>query len=160
MPKRTPEDILRDIEQSDGEEAADKALDMRADERRKVLRDAGVDVHALHVKADQWVERMQQGAKVDARRRAEAEAREHALRPPTNRSRIVLLVAALAIAAIVLALLLFPRLVTREPPSARPTPSAAPTESIGAPAPSAPPPPSPTALTPDASPRPLKPPIP
>ena len=63
--KRGPEEILRDIEESDVEDAADRALAMTREERRKELEVAGVDLSKLHAKADAWHARMQRVARED-----------------------------------------------------------------------------------------------
>jgi hypothetical protein len=63
--KRSPEDILRDIEESAVEDAADRALSTTREERRKELEVGGVDLNKLHAKADAWHARMQRVARED-----------------------------------------------------------------------------------------------
>ncbi|HEX8790128.1 MAG TPA: hypothetical protein VF765_04195, partial [Polyangiaceae bacterium] len=141
---------------SDGEEAADKALAMNADERRKALEASGFEMGQIHARAEELRERMQRAAGEAAHKAAVADARKKALRTPSNRGRVFLLVAAVAIAAVILAFLLFPRLATQEATTAVPSASTAPTASMGAPTP---PIPSSTASTTDASPTGPKPPV-
>jgi hypothetical protein len=79
----------------------------------------------------------------------EAEARAKSLRPPAGRDRrLVLLVAAVAVAAVVLALLFFPRSAQRESPIAVPSATAPPSVTVGASAPTQ------SARPPDAAPLP------
>jgi hypothetical protein len=101
MGKRRPEDILGDIEASEGEEAADKALAMPAEKRAAELEGAGVTAADVAAAGDAWHERMQRAASDEARRRAETEAREAVVRPPRRAPWGVLVAAAVAFAAIV-----------------------------------------------------------
>lgn len=139
MPKRGPDDILRDIEDSEAEEAADRALAMSPDERQKALRDAGFDLDALHARADEWHARMQRAPIDEARRRLEADAARKSLRPaPSPRRRFAVLVAAALVAiAVVIALVILPRPVSKEMPVARPSATAPPSATMGVGQPSA-----------------------
>ena len=135
--KRSAEDILAVIESSDIDDAAERALAMTPEERRKELEAAGYTEEELAAKAAFWHERMGQPVQLVA------EARD-ASHPATSRrtATVVLLVAAVAVGAILLALLLFPRLMTPEAPVAVPSSTAPVASSVGAPdaAPSEPPP--------------------
>jgi len=141
MPKRGPDDILRDIEGSEAEEAADRALAMSRDERQTALRDAGFDLDALHAKADEWHARMQRAPIDEARRRLEADAARKSLRPaPSPRRRFAVLVAAALVAiavVIALALVILPRPVSKETPVAQPSATAPPSATVGVGQPSA-----------------------
>jgi hypothetical protein len=101
MGKRSPDDILGDIEASGAEEAADRALAMTADARAAELEAAGVTPAETAAAGDAWHERMQRTASDEARRRAEVEAREAAVGPRRRPAWPVLLAAALAFAAVV-----------------------------------------------------------
>jgi hypothetical protein len=105
MPKRNPEDILRDIEASDVDDAIDRALSLSPEQRSKELQAAGFDIQELQAKADAWHSRLQRGAQ--ARRR-----------------RVVMLVAAAAAAAILVGVLLPPLFLRRESEVAAPPPKA------------------------------------
>ncbi len=101
MGKRKPEDILGDIEASDAEEAADRALAMPADKRAAELAAAGVTPADTAAAGDAWHERMQRAAIDEARRRAEVEARQAVTRPTRRPAWGVLVAAALAVAAVI-----------------------------------------------------------
>src|ERR1700730_3427460 len=62
MSKRSPEDILKDIEDSEVDDQIDRILAMSAEERRRELEAAGADVGALHAKADALHAQIQQAA--------------------------------------------------------------------------------------------------
>jgi len=145
MSKRSPEDILKDIEGSDVDDAIERVTSMSPDQRKKELEAAGFTEAELRSKADALYERMQAAAVEEGKKRLEAEARAKSLRPPAPRARVVLLVAAAVVAAIVVALLLLPRPRAPETPSALPTATAPPSATIGAQSP------SPSAPLPDAS---------
>jgi hypothetical protein len=159
MSKRSPEDILKDIEESDLEEAADKALAMTEVERHAALKVAGVDLGELHAKADALHERMRRAATEQGIQELEAEARQRALASPPSRRGAVLRLGAVAAAAIVVALLVRARRQGEPPtiaaPSAMLPPSAIP--AAPTPAPSLAPTPAPSLAptpTPDAAPPP------
>jgi hypothetical protein len=52
MSKRSPEEILKDIEDSEVDDEIDRVLAMSPEERRRELEAGGVDVEGLHAKAD------------------------------------------------------------------------------------------------------------
>jgi ferric-dicitrate binding protein FerR (iron transport regulator) len=112
MPKRSPEDILNDIEASDLEEAADKAVAMTEEQRRQALDAASVDVKELHAKADAWRERMVRAEEEQDRPRREGgnggKGDRATQRRPSRRGQVVLLVAAAAMAAAFLVLVMRP----------------------------------------------------
>jgi len=115
MPKRNPEDVLKDIEDADLDEEMDRVLAMTPQQRRAELEAAGIDPAEVHAKADALYEKM----------RAKPPG-PIPLRTQPNRARVVILVAAVAaIAALVVALM--PRLVPND---------------VATPAPNPPPPPS------------------
>jgi hypothetical protein len=60
--KRTPEEILAAIEESDLDEELDRVMAMTPEQRRAELEGAGFDVEELHAEADAWHERMSHGA--------------------------------------------------------------------------------------------------
>jgi hypothetical protein len=62
MPKPTPEDVLKAIEEPDPEEEMERVLAMTPEQRRAELEAAGVDIAELHAKADALHERLVQGA--------------------------------------------------------------------------------------------------
>jgi hypothetical protein len=149
MSKRSPEDILKDIEDAEVDDPVDRVLAMSPEERQRELEAAGFTATELDAKADALYERMQQAGVDEGKRRLEAEARARSLRPPARGGRRVLLLAAAAFAAIVLALLLFPRRASRETPMAIPSATARPSSTMGG---AARPPPS--AMAADATPPP------
>jgi hypothetical protein len=143
MPKRRPEDVLKDIEDSETADAVERVTAMTPAERRSELEAAGYTEAELDAKADEWHARMERAAVDAGKAQLEAEARAKSLRPPANRGRRpLLLVAAVAVAAIALALVLLPRPRPREAPIAAPSATAPPSATVGAsaPTPSAPPP--------------------
>jgi hypothetical protein len=81
MPERKPEDVLKDIVESDADEEIERALAMTPEQRRAELEAAGVDVNELHAKADAFRERLHGAAKPEAK--AEAKTAE----PPSTRVR-------------------------------------------------------------------------
>jgi hypothetical protein len=130
MPKRSPEDILRDIEESDAEEAADRAASMTPAERRKQLEAAGVGVDALHAKADEWHDRMQRAGREQSAEQVAGEDRRG--RQRSRRGRVVFLVAAAAIAAVFLGVLLIHRPEGRYATPAPPSPNTGAADAAGA----------------------------
>jgi hypothetical protein len=60
MSKRTPEEILKSIEDSDVDDEVDRILALSPEERRRNLEAAGVDIRKLHAQADALHNRIQQ----------------------------------------------------------------------------------------------------
>ena len=60
MSKRTPEEILKSIEDSEVDDEVDRILAMSPEERRRNLEAAGVDISKLHAQADALHARIQQ----------------------------------------------------------------------------------------------------
>lgn len=120
MSKRKADEVLGDIEGSETEEAADKALSMTADERRKALEAADVRVDEVHAQADAWRERAQRGSVEEAREQPEAQARPKVRRPDEGRRRTWFLGAAATIMAVGVALVLRPRGAGDDTPAATP----------------------------------------
>jgi hypothetical protein len=60
MSKRTPEEILKAIEESEVDDEVDRILAMSPEERRRSLEAAGVDISKLHGQADALHDRIQQ----------------------------------------------------------------------------------------------------
>lgn len=132
MPQRSPDEILRAIEDSEVDDVADEVLSMSPEERRKALELAGADIPALHAKADEWHHRIGRAVVDERKEKIEAAARERLLRPPSQARRWIALAAAIAIAAIVAGLLLFPRLLQKRAPIAVPSAWPVPSTSVGA----------------------------
>jgi len=128
--KRSPEEILRDIEEAEIDDAAEQALAMTPEERRKEFEAAGFDLRDIHAKADAWHARMRRVAGEDAGGRLGEDGGRKSLHPRVTRERVVLVVAAVAVAAIFVAFLLFPWLARNEPQAAAPRES--PSRSAGA----------------------------
>jgi hypothetical protein len=101
MGTRKPKDILSDIEASDAEEAADRALAMTPEQRAAKLAEAGITAEDVATTGDAWHERMQRAAVDEARRKAEVAARDQATAPRRPSAWYIPLAAALAAAAIV-----------------------------------------------------------
>jgi hypothetical protein len=100
MPKPTPEEVLRAIEDSELDEESDRIAKMTPEEIRRDLQDAGFDLAEVHAKADALHERMQRGS-IEARvKELETEGRKRSLRPGKRRRPIVLWVAAAATVAV------------------------------------------------------------
>jgi hypothetical protein len=59
MSKRSPEDVLEDIEDSAIDDELDRVLSMSPEERRRELEEAGYDMVELHAKADALYEKIQ-----------------------------------------------------------------------------------------------------
>jgi hypothetical protein len=131
MPKRSPDEILRDIERSEIDDAADEVLSMSREERRKALEAAGADLPAMQAKADEWHHRIERAVIDERKEKIEAAARARLLRPPSHPRRWFVLAAAIAVAAIVLGLLFFPRLMQKQPPIAVPSAWPIPSTSVG-----------------------------
>jgi|SRR5579859_1955960 len=68
MSKRKPEDVLKDIEGSDLDDAVEQVAAMTAEQRRDALKAAGVDVAEVHAKADALYERLQRAEPARAKR--------------------------------------------------------------------------------------------
>jgi hypothetical protein len=62
MSKRTPEEILKAIEESEVDDEVDRILAMSPEERRRNLEAAGVDISKLHAEADALHDRVQQAS--------------------------------------------------------------------------------------------------
>ncbi len=62
MSKRTPEEILKAIEESEVDDEVDRILAMSPEERRRNLEAAGVDISKLHAQADALHDRVQQAS--------------------------------------------------------------------------------------------------
>jgi hypothetical protein len=68
MPKRTPEEILKSIEESAVDDEIEHVLSMSDEERRAELRAAGYDIDEIHAEADAFHERLLGSpAKTDAK---------------------------------------------------------------------------------------------
>jgi hypothetical protein len=70
MPKRNPEDVLKDIEDSEVDDEIDRVLAMTPEERRKELEAAGFDINEIHAQADQLYELIQLLARKNAKGRS------------------------------------------------------------------------------------------
>jgi hypothetical protein len=74
MPKRNPEDVLKDIEDSEVDDKIDQEIDrvlaMTPEERRKELEAAGFDINEVHAQADQLYELIQLLARRNGRGRS------------------------------------------------------------------------------------------
>jgi len=106
MPKPTPEEVLKAIEEPDPEEEMERVLAMTPEERRKELEAAGVDMNELHAKADAWHERfVQAGAAAEAKAKAgqgasAGQPRTRSLPPKPPRRSFVNLAAMAAVVAV------------------------------------------------------------
>ncbi|MDP9001199.1 MAG: hypothetical protein M3O46_13945, partial [Myxococcota bacterium] len=58
MSPRSPEEILKAIEDAESDDAVDRVLAMSPEERRRELEASGVDVNALHATADAFYARL------------------------------------------------------------------------------------------------------
>jgi hypothetical protein len=125
MAKRSPEDILRDIEASDIDDAMERVASMTPDERRRELEAAGFDMNVLHARADGWHRRFQGGARQDGER-PPAGAPQQPDGTQYGHGRAVFLIATAALAAVLVGLLVFPQLLRKEPESAASPPTATP----------------------------------
>jgi hypothetical protein len=109
MSKRRPEDILKDIEDSDMDDEIDRVLSLSEDELHGELKGAGFDVDALHAKADALHAKLQQSAPPSPAGAPAADAKP----PPAParldeaRARRARLFAGLALAASVAGLYVF-----------------------------------------------------
>lgn len=83
MAERKPEDVLKDIVESDADEEIDRVLAMTPEQRRAELEAAGVDIADLHAKADAVHERLTGTAKPEA----EAKTAGKTAEPPTAKVR-------------------------------------------------------------------------
>src|ERR1700722_11050632 len=92
--KRTPEEILKAIEEPSLDDEIERVMAMTPDERRAELEAAGFDMNELHAEADAFGAQMKQDVVEDRKREVLAEARARSLRPPRSRQRMVLLLAA------------------------------------------------------------------
>jgi hypothetical protein len=137
MPARNPEDILKDIEDSEIDDEADRILAMRPEDRRRKLESAGVDIEALRAKADALHARVHRDAEEDKPpdgRGALTTVVPIAARPrPRAPWGITLLAAALGVAALGATVLLPKLLETRD---ARPVSLDAASSSTASPQPS------------------------
>ena len=124
MSKRSAEDILKDLEDSDVEDAAERVLAMSPEERRRELLAAGFTEQDLRAGAAQWHERLRGAAPEPPGDRLAAQAREQVPEVTSKGGGLLLLVAAMAVAALVIAVLVFPRRASREAPMAMPSASA------------------------------------
>jgi hypothetical protein len=97
MPKPTPEDVLKAIEEPDPEEEMERVLAMTPEQRRKELEAAGVDMAELHAKADAFHERLVQAATTTE---TAEPVRTRSLPPKPVRRSYVSLAAAAAVVAI------------------------------------------------------------
>jgi hypothetical protein len=131
MGTRKPEDILSDIDASEAEEAADRALAMTPEERSAKLAEAGITPEDVAAGGDAWQERMQRAAVDEARRQAEVAARDQATAPRRPMTWSIPIAAALAVAAIVV--VAFALRSGSEGPVATPSPTGAgPSPTMGA----------------------------
>lgn len=100
MPKLTPEEILRSIEEPSVDDEIDRVLSMSAEQRRDELRAAGYDLDTLHSEADALHEKLL-GSPGETR--AKPPQTRAAAAPPTRtveRPRMLLLLAAALCAAV------------------------------------------------------------
>ena len=68
--KRTPEEILRSIEEPTLDEEIESVLAMTPEQRRAELEAAGFDMKELHAKADEWTEKLEEKEKAPPRAKA------------------------------------------------------------------------------------------
>jgi hypothetical protein len=134
MPKPTPEEVLKAIEESEVDDEVERVLAMTPEQRRAELEAAGFDLKEVHAKADALHERFVGAAAKEKAQQIEKDARVRSLRPPRSRPRpVVLLVAAMAVAAVAGGVLYA---VLTKPPAPGPAPSTPPVPSSAPPQPS------------------------
>jgi hypothetical protein len=68
MPKPTPEEVLKAIEESEVDDEVERVLAMTPEQRRAELEAAGFDMKEVHAKADAFHARLQGGAETPAAR--------------------------------------------------------------------------------------------
>jgi hypothetical protein len=104
MPKPTPDEVLKAIEEPDPEEEMERVLAMTPEQRREELEAAGVDMNELHAKADAWHERFVQAAAEAEKKAAQGAtaepARTRSLPPKPQRRSFVSLAAAASVVAV------------------------------------------------------------
>ena len=100
MPKPTPRDVLKGIEQSDFDDEMDRVLAMTPEQRRQELAAAGYDPAEVHAQADAVHAKMVRAALDDRAKRLETDARVRSMRPKAKPRPLVLWVAAGATAAV------------------------------------------------------------
>jgi hypothetical protein len=94
MPKPTPEEVLRSIEEPGLDEEMDRVLAMTPEQRKKELEEAGFDLAALHAEADAVYAKMQRASVETRAKELEREGRAKSVRPEARRRPLVLWLAA------------------------------------------------------------------
>jgi hypothetical protein len=100
MPRPTPEDVLKGIEDSELDDEVERVLAMTPEQRQKDLEAAGFDMAELNAKADAAYEAMQRAPVEAKRKELEGQARAKSLRPKARQRPVVLWVAAVATAVV------------------------------------------------------------
>jgi hypothetical protein len=100
MPKPTPEEVLKAIEEPDPDEEMERVLAMTPEQRRAELEAAGVDMKELHAKADAMHERLVQAAAEGKTGETAEQPQVRSLRPKPPRRSIVNLAAAASLVAV------------------------------------------------------------
>jgi hypothetical protein len=100
MPKPTPEEVLKAIEEPDPDEEMERVMAMTPEQRRADLEAAGVDMKELHAKADAMHERLVQAAAEAKAGGTAEEPRLRSLPPKPPRRSIVNLAAAASLVAV------------------------------------------------------------
>jgi hypothetical protein len=134
--KRSPEEILKSIDEPDVDDELERVLAMTPEERRAELEAAGVDVQELHARAEAWSQKAK-GHAVEHRKKGPVdEGRAPSLHPARSR-RVYALLAATSLAAVAVAVAIYAYVVGSTSPE--PAPPALPTPSGSTTAPEPPP---------------------
>jgi hypothetical protein len=113
MTKRSPKDVLEDVEHSEMDDEIDRVLSLSEDELHRELEGAGFDVGELHAKADALHEKLTRGAPPGEAPPTQAPPAAPAAPAPARideaRARRARLLAGLALAASVVGVYTFVR---------------------------------------------------